>query len=71
VPSALLLLGVVFNLVGAVQSVYATVYGYCKLLWVGDKESIRMGFYSFNPLLLGILVGTFYLVSPAAFARLL
>jgi urea transporter/murein DD-endopeptidase MepM/ murein hydrolase activator NlpD len=35
-----------------------TVMGY-------DKESINMGFYSFNPLLLGIGFGTFYLVSPA------
>jgi urea transporter/murein DD-endopeptidase MepM/ murein hydrolase activator NlpD len=38
-----------------------TIMGY-------DKESIRMGFYSFNPLLLGIGFGTFYLLSPAFFA---
>jgi len=44
----------------------------CVLLSMGivsvmgyDKESIRMGFYSFNALLLGIGFGTFYLFSTA------
>ncbi len=50
----------------------------CVLVSIGlvclmkyDRESTRMGFYSFNSLLFGIGFGTFYLFSPSFFAWLL
>lgn len=69
VLGVLLLLISFFNPVAGATGLGCVLLSMAIVTFMGyDKDSIRIGFYSFNPLLLGIGFGTFYLVSPAFFA---